>query len=190
MPRNSNLTKAKKAANDELTPSQRAKRKYELKHRIPDSEFLKELRVPFVESEWFPIKNYPNYFINKNGVVYFAGSVSGNYRRKSRFITATLTKIGYYKVSLNKTNVFLHKIVAETFVDNPNNYTEIDHIDGNPRNNTISNLRWVTHKENLNNPVTRKKQSSSHTGLTSNIKGRKKIWIDRENKKYKMIKDE
>jgi len=51
MPRNSNLTKAKKAANDELTPSQRAKRKYELKHRIPDSEFLKELRVPFVESE-------------------------------------------------------------------------------------------------------------------------------------------
>ena len=39
MPRNSNLTKAKKAANDELTPSQRAKRKYELKHSIQTRSF-------------------------------------------------------------------------------------------------------------------------------------------------------
>ena len=58
MAKNKNLTQAKKAKNDEfdwseLTPSQKAKKKYELKHRVPDSEFLKELRNPYIPEEWF-----------------------------------------------------------------------------------------------------------------------------------------
>ena len=43
----------------------------------------------------------------------------------------------------------VHKLVAETFISNPNNYTEVDHIDRNKQNNKVSNLRWVTHQENM-----------------------------------------
>ena len=193
MAKNKNLTQAKKAKNDEfdwskLTPSQKAEKKYELKHRVPDSEFLKELRNPYIPEEWFQIKDFPNYYINKEGIIYFVGDVSNQrFRRKSRFVKPTLLKIGYYKVCLNKEFKLLHRIIAQTFIPNPLNYNEIDHIDGNPKNNQISNLRWVSHRENMNNPVSCKKNSNSHLGLPSNIVGRKKVWIDKSNKIYKMI---
>ena len=61
MAKNKNLTQAKKAKNDEfdwseLTPSQKAKKKYELKHRVPDSEFLKELEAHILPKNYFKLK--------------------------------------------------------------------------------------------------------------------------------------
>lgn len=43
----------------------------------------------------------------------------------------------------------VHRIVAETWIPNPNNLTDVDHIDGDKLNNCSSNLRWVTHGENI-----------------------------------------
>ena len=42
----------------------------------------------------------------------------------------------------------IHKCVAETFIDNPCNHKEVNHIDGNKTNNSIANLEWCTHEEN------------------------------------------
>lgn len=42
----------------------------------------------------------------------------------------------------------IHRLVAEYFIPNPNNYDEVDHIDRNKQNNHISNLRWVTSSMN------------------------------------------
>lgn len=49
----------------------------------------------------------------------------------------------------------VHRMVAELFVPNPYNKPIVDHIDTNKHNNKADNLRWVTNKENMNNPLTR-----------------------------------
>jgi hypothetical protein len=46
--------------------------------------------------------------------------------------------------------IFVHKEVAIAFIGNPNSKPEVNHIDGDPRNNSISNLEWVTRSENMN----------------------------------------
>jgi hypothetical protein len=43
---------------------------------------------------------------------------------------------------------YVHRIVAEAFIPNPNKYPAIDHIDGDKTNNHVSNLEWVTYREN------------------------------------------
>ena len=45
-------------------------------------------------------------------------------------------------------NIIIHKAVAHTFIDNPNDYPEVNHINGNKRNNEVSNLEWCTRQDN------------------------------------------
>lgn len=60
---------------------------------------------------------------------------------------------GYLHVPLSKSgklsNTRLHRLVAEAFIENPGNLPQVNHIDGDKRNNTASNLEWVTHQENI-----------------------------------------
>lgn len=42
-----------------------------------------------------------------------------------------------------------HRIIAEAFIPNPNNYPCINHIDGNKQNNNLNNLEWCTHQHNM-----------------------------------------
>lgn len=58
----------------------------------------------------------------------------------------------------------VHRAVAELFIPNPEHKPCVDHIDTNPNNNNVENLRWVTYKENNNNPLTRYHNSISHIG--------------------------
>ena len=73
---------------------------------------------------------------------------------KDRILKPIRHNNGYYAVSLSKNNkhkIFLiHKLVAQAFIKNPNNYKCINHKDENKSNNYIDNLEWCNHKHNNN----------------------------------------
>ena len=107
--------------------------------------------------------------ITSDGRVFKRYSVSGN-RHKKGFTDFREVKprlgSGYLQVNLGviRNTTFVHRLVAEAFIPNPLGATDVDHIDGNKSNNRVENLRWVTHKENCNNPNTKYKHvySSNH----------------------------
>ena len=64
---------------------------------------------------------------------------------------------GYYiaKFNVNKVSksVAVHRLVVETFIPNPDNLPEINHIDTNRQNNHVDNLEWITHENNIAHSV-------------------------------------
>lgn len=98
-----------------------------------------------------------DYRVYEDGTVV---SVKG--RRGEHTLKQFIDRNGYRKLQLrfgkygnSYTKCYtVHRLVATLFLENPNNYTDIDHIDGDKLNNHYSNLRWCTHKENCNNPNT------------------------------------
>lgn len=61
---------------------------------------------------------------------------------------------GYLVASLldddgKRKNFYIHRLVADAFIPNPNSYPQVDHIDYNRKNNRVTNLRWVSVTENL-----------------------------------------
>lgn len=84
------------------------------------------------------------------------GSVRNS--KTGRTLAQVLDRYGYPVVCLHEDgknySVKVHRLVANAFVDNKENKPQIDHIDGNKENNVYTNLRWVTPKENSENPIT------------------------------------
>jgi hypothetical protein len=93
------------------------------------------------------IKDYSNYFITEFGDVY-SNKPSG-----LKKLSLKLDKDGYYVV-LSKKGIRkfyrINRLVAERYIPNPNNLPQVDHKDCNKLNNSVSNLEWVTRKENMN----------------------------------------
>lgn len=115
---------------------------------------------------------YPNYSVSNLGRIYNC--------KKNTYLKPGTNKQGYYQVSLSnkRSRVFgLHRLVALAFIPNPDNKPEIDHIDSNPLNNSVDNLRWVTHIENMNNPITKERLSSidHHIQWTPEQKARARL---------------
>ena len=91
-----------------------------------------------------PLEGFEHYLISNNGEV--INSLTG-YIKKLQ-----VDKDGYYVTELyNKRKVKhigVHRLVALAFIPNPNNYKEVNHIDNNPQNNTVSNLEWCSRLQN------------------------------------------
>lgn len=74
--------------------------------------------------------------------------------RKSKILKPALNRSGYFagSVCVNKKMIpyTIHRLVAENFIDNPNNKLEVNHKNGIKIDNRVENLEWVTRQENMN----------------------------------------
>lgn len=72
---------------------------------------------------------------------------------KGKILNTWSDKIGYTIVGLNKYNEYklkkVHRLVAEAFIPNPENKSDVNHKDGNKSNNNVDNLEWVSRSENM-----------------------------------------
>lgn len=76
-------------------------------------------------------------------------SPSGNvYNRHGVRMKGAIDRCGYRHINLNKKSVNVHRLIAETFIPNPNNLSCVNHKDGNKLNNCVENLEWCTYSEN------------------------------------------
>ena len=114
-----------------------------------------------LKEEWKPIKNFEGlYEVSNLGRVKslgrtiqrFNGSCYVTVTYPPKFLKRTREE-GYAQIKLSKngkTNYFmLHRLVAEAFIENPNNKPEVNHKDGDKQNCCASNLCWCTKSENV-----------------------------------------
>lgn len=112
--------------------------------------------------------DYPGYLVFEDGRVF---SSKTNKFLKTR---PRNNELDYWIVRLfiNKpTREYVHRMVAKCFIENINNYPQVNHLDGNKSNNLVSNLEWTTGSENM--------KHSYKMGLQSKSRINTKIGIDR-----------
>lgn len=114
------------------------------------------------EIEFYEYPLNPIYWISKCGKVYNAES----------YFYPAVSKIKngkgfeYYTVNIVKKRTRVHRMLAITFLNNPNNYETVDHISRCTLDNSLENLRWATHSMNSRNKTKSKNKTSKYIGVS------------------------
>jgi hypothetical protein len=139
---------------------------------------------------WRSISEYKNYEASSHGRI-------RNFET-GRILKPKLDKDGYHQIQLSKNNTrksfFVHRLVADAFIDNLDNKEQVDHIDHNRTNNCVNNLRYVSNQENqMNKSKQSKHASSKYKGVyydKTSKKWRAYIMINRKTKHLGLFTDE
>ena len=107
------------------------------------------------------MKEHPThkgYFVTEDGRVFSTtrpGGIGGKCVRNTtpKELKQSSDNRGYKRVNIqvglyNQRKFAVHRLVAETYLPNPYNFSDIHHKDHNPENNNLSNLEWCSHKRN------------------------------------------
>lgn len=119
---------------------------------------------------WKPVVGYEGLYEcssmgNVRSLDRYVNSKNGSFAlKKGKTLKPYVSKQGYCIVSIVDKVKKIHRIVAEAFIPNPENKPYIDHINTDKTDNRVENLRWVTPKENSNNPLTIKRASEVKIG--------------------------
>ena len=124
---------------------------------------------------WKTIENKQKYEVNSIGEV--------RNKRTGRVLKNSTRKDGYCQVMLGRKTIpeYIHRLVAEAFIPNPENLPQVDHINGVKSDNRAENLRWVDATENymasgyksrIRNKWKPIKAANSITGEIINFKSR------------------
>lgn len=133
---------------------------------------IKGTEVNFIQGEiWKPIKGYEGiYYISNLSRV---KRVTPRGKFKERLLYKSLNDSGYWCVSLCKNGKAkskrVHRLVAEAFIPNPENKTQVGHKDETRTNDSLENLEWVTPEENCNMPLHKLRITASLTGRKDSL---------------------
>lgn len=107
---------------------------------------MKYVFEPLIGEKWTAIKEFDEYYISSFGRIW-------SQKKKPMFLNTYPDKYGYHHVKFRKDGKqysrLVHRLVAEAFVDNPNNYKEVNHKDEDKSNNRAVNLEWCTRTYNI-----------------------------------------
>lgn len=134
-----------------------------------------DLRTVEMEEIWKDVIGYEGlYRVSSLGLIKGLDRIVPDKRKGTvivhgKIMTQNINNRGYYTLSLCKNSTYkhcvVHKLVAESFVDNPNNYQYVNHIDGNKLNNNYLNLEWVTMAQNNQHAYDMGLKKGAATGL-------------------------
>lgn len=100
------------------------------------------------------IPDYPGYFISKHGRIYSRFIKGLGILGPKWYLLKPRKRPVYYSVQLHNKRgrkyFYIHRLVAEVYIPNPDNLPVVMHLDNDREHNDISNLKWGTQKENLN----------------------------------------
>ena len=130
--------------------------------------------------EWRDVAGYEGRYQISN-----YGRVKSFQKNQVKILKPHLHTGGYLRVSLGRQKKFkIHRLVAETFLDNPLNLAEVDHIHGNKMDNYFKNLEWVTLKENKRRAFKNGLYPSGEKNCIAKLTNEQARWIRKNYKPY------